>query len=67
MFWGIVDRSIGMQRLQLDLAALENILLRLEQEEEGAARLELKGKLYLLNNCITLYQLIKSYRKLREH
>jgi hypothetical protein len=45
MFWGIVDRSIGKQHLQLDLAALENILSRLEQEAEGADRLELKGKL----------------------
>jgi hypothetical protein len=67
MFWGIVDRSIGKQQLQLDLAALENILSRLEQEAEGADRLELKGKLYLLNNCITLYQLVRIYRKLREH
>jgi hypothetical protein len=39
MFWGIVDRLIGKQRLLLDLAALENILSCLDHVAEGADRL----------------------------
>ena len=62
MFGGNVDRSIGKQRLQLDLATLENFLSRPKHGAEGADRLELKGKLNLPNICITVYQLVKDLR-----